>query len=177
MYLIPEIKLYHIIKHIKRTMIGFKGKKKVFWSRKYNTNWVEKCLKLLCFSNGRLMHPYDRRERETSLKKMKPSFLAMLLASDPAFPQSPVPMSALTLPLSKSWHCRLPQQVMRSNLFRLASFQQPTEGFLFCLPVSNRDMKHFAPECSLLESPRPQLGDFSSPQNMTAVYITFTSPL
>lgn len=102
-------------------------------SGKYNTNWLlsEKLSQFshaILFSNGKLVHIYYRGKKK--LKKIKPSFgLIMHLASDPAFPQSSVPVGALLFSLRKNWHCRLPQQIMKYNQFRSASFQQPTEDF------------------------------------------------
>lgn len=64
-------------------------------------------------------------------RKSKPSFLVTHLASDPVFPQKPVPVGSLLFPLSRNWQCRLSQQVMKSSLSSPASFQQPTDG-IFC---------------------------------------------
>lgn len=63
-------------------------------------------------------------------RKNKLSFLVIHLASDPAFPQKPVPVGSLLFPLSRNWHCRLPQQVVKRNFSSPASFQHTDD--IFC---------------------------------------------
>lgn len=161
------MKLHYHFKHIKRTIL-------CFFQKPY---WVENVIQIESLVKSHLnflIQSYFQMGNSSipatgqggSLKKTKPSFLAMQLASDPAFPQSSIPVSALVFPISKNWHCKLSQQV---QIYLISStywrhFPQ----------VNNRHGKLFALECSLLEPPRSEIGDF--PLNTTVVYIT-VSPL
>lgn len=105
MNLIPEMKLYHLIKHIKRTVTWFL--KKTFLSGICNTTWAtsEKLFQLsyaILFSNGKLGHPYYKgKKRKKKFKENEAFFSGYAFGFWPSISSESSPSGRPGLPLKQ----------------------------------------------------------------------------